>query len=77
MAYREDLESGHRTYCSSKGYLEIAVGQIWVGTSSGGGGYGDPKDRPDALVKADVANGYVSPEAAKEIYGVAINEREG
>ena len=44
--YRENLESGHRDYCSSKGYMLIEPGQAWVGVSSGGGGFGDPLDRP-------------------------------
>jgi len=34
----------------------------------GGGGYGDPKQRQD--VAADVANGKVSPAAARERYGL-------
>jgi len=41
---------------------------------SGGGGYGDPKERPTALVKADVENRYVSRQAAKEIYGVVVED---
>ena len=40
--------------------------------TGGGGGYGDPLARPPEEVVADVAKGYVSPDAAREIYGVAI-----
>jgi len=39
----------------------------------GGGGYGDPRERDPALVLADVVDGYVSLEAARELYGVAID----
>ena len=39
--------------------------------TAGGGGYGDPKRRDAALVKADIANGKVSAKAAREIYGQA------
>jgi N-methylhydantoinase B len=39
--------------------------------TAGGGGYGDPKRRDPALVKADIANGKVSAKAAREIYGQA------
>jgi N-methylhydantoinase B len=39
----------------------------------GGGGYGDPLERPPEQVLADVVNGYVSLEAAKNEYGVVIN----
>jgi len=38
----------------------------------GGGGYGDPRERPVELVLADVVNGYVSVESAREHYGVAV-----
>ena len=40
---------------------------------SGGGGYGDPFERPAELVVADIGDGYVSPEAARELYGVAVD----
>ncbi len=36
---------------------------------AGGSGYGDPKKRDRALVREDVENGYVSREAAAELYG--------
>jgi N-methylhydantoinase B len=39
-----------------------------------GGGYGDPLEREPALVLADVLDGYVTSEQAREIYGVAIDE---
>jgi N-methylhydantoinase B len=38
----------------------------------GGGGYGAPHDRPVARVLEDVVNGYVSLDAARDVYGVAI-----
>ena len=38
----------------------------------GGGGYGNPYQRPVALVLSDVINGYVSLEAAEREYGVVI-----
>jgi N-methylhydantoinase B len=38
----------------------------------GGGGYGDPRRRDPAAVLDDVLDGYVSPEAARELYGVAL-----
>jgi N-methylhydantoinase B len=40
--------------------------------SSGGGGYGDPLERDPARVATDVDYGYVSREAAAEIYGVVL-----
>ncbi len=38
----------------------------------GGGGYGDPFEREPAAVLADVVDGYVSVEAARELYGVEV-----
>jgi N-methylhydantoinase B len=38
-------------------------------TAPGGGGYGKPAERAPAAVAEDVAEGYVSPEAARQIYG--------
>ena len=37
----------------------------------GGGGYGNPAERDPALVKEDLAEGYVTPERAKADYGLA------
>jgi N-methylhydantoinase B len=41
--------------------------------SAGGGGYGDPLQRDPEAVEADVRNGYVSIESAREDYGVVID----
>jgi N-methylhydantoinase B len=41
--------------------------------SAGGGGYGDPLLRDPQAVEADVVNGYVSIEKAREDYGVVID----
>jgi N-methylhydantoinase B len=38
--------------------------------SPGGGGYGPVAERDPALVREDVENGYVTPEAAERDYGV-------
>lgn len=42
-------------------------------TSSGGGGYGDPRERDPSLVLEDVMDGWLTIETAKNVYGVAIN----
>jgi N-methylhydantoinase B len=41
--------------------------------AGGGGGYGDPKDRPVEKVLKDVRNGFVSVQKAKDHYGVVID----
>ena len=40
--------------------------------SPGGGGFGDPSQRPVELVVRDVLDGLVSPQAAEADYGVVI-----
>jgi N-methylhydantoinase B/oxoprolinase/acetone carboxylase alpha subunit len=45
--------------------------------SGGGGGYGDPRERPAAAVAEDVWQGYVSVKAAKELYGVVVDAVTG
>ena len=51
------------TFRSGNGKLEgkpLAAADVMVIESGGGGGYGDPHDRPRDVVAADVRNGYVS-----------------
>ena len=45
--------------------------------SGGGGGFGSPLDRDVDLVEHDVRQGYVTPNAARELYGVAIDPVTG
>jgi N-methylhydantoinase B len=40
----------------------------------GGGGFGDPLEREAERVLADVRSGYVSLEAARRDYGVAVRQ---
>ncbi|MFB6310642.1 MAG: hydantoinase B/oxoprolinase family protein [Salinirussus sp.] len=46
-------------------------------TAAGAGGYGSPLDRPPEAVREDVADEYVSIEAARDEYGVAIDTETG
>jgi N-methylhydantoinase B len=41
--------------------------------TGGGGGFGEPRSRPVEEVAADVKGGYVSPQVARERYGVVIS----
>ena len=52
----------------------IRAGAVVSLEQSGGGGYGDPLRRPPEAVLDDVRNGYVSAQAAAEVYGVVIAE---
>ena len=54
------------------GDVELAPGEWVLGVESGGGGYGDPLARDPELVRADVLEGWVSPEQAEASYGVIL-----
>jgi N-methylhydantoinase B len=51
----------------------IGAGEIYVHRTAGGGGWGDPRRRDPAAIADDVADGKVTPEAARRVYGVAID----
>jgi N-methylhydantoinase B len=50
----------------------LKYGDVVRMETGGGGGYGDPFDRPADAVLEDVAGGFVSVESAARDYGVAI-----
>ena len=52
----------------------LEPGDVLLMESSGGGGFGDPLERDPARVAADVSEGYVTPAAAEESYGVVLSE---
>ncbi|OGA48572.1 MAG: hypothetical protein A3G25_14670 [Betaproteobacteria bacterium RIFCSPLOWO2_12_FULL_63_13] len=55
--------------------VEIKKGDVLVKISGGGGGVGLPTERPVELVALDVKDGMVSVQAARDIYGVAVDPR--
>jgi N-methylhydantoinase B len=55
-----------------KGLQTVPRGDRVVISMPGGGGLGDPLQRDPAAVASDVRLGLVSPEAARERYGVAL-----
>jgi N-methylhydantoinase B len=55
----------------------LKAGDVFRLDTPGGGGYGDPLQRDPAAVLADLREGYVSPEAAREHYGVIVTRAEG
>ena len=58
---------------------DIAVRQadVFRLETPGGGGLGEPLERDAEAVVRDVKNGYVSPEYALDVYGVAVQESGG
>jgi N-methylhydantoinase B len=55
----------------------VPQGTVYRQLAGGGGGYGDPRLRPLELVAAEVRNGIISREAAREHYGVVLDEASG
>jgi N-methylhydantoinase B len=55
------------------GLTQLKPGDVIVMDAAGGGGYGDPFERDPQLVADDVADGYVTVEAARTAYGVAVD----
>ena len=65
------LVSGRRL--NGKGRQTIPRGERLLIEMPGGGGLGAAHARPADLVRADVLAGLVTPEAAREVYGVALD----
>jgi len=59
----ESVEGGRR---------QAPIGSLARIISGGGGGWGDPLDRPEEEVRRDVKEGYVSPERAASEFGIVI-----
>ncbi len=54
--------------------LTVAPGDRVTLLTAGGGGHGLPADRDPAAVRRDVDEGYVSAEAARDVYGVELDD---
>jgi len=64
---------GETYRCTSKDLVtDVPEGTVYVQEAGGGGGYGEARLRPAALVAEEVRNGIVSREQAREAYGVAL-----
>ncbi|MGE5270168.1 MAG: hydantoinase B/oxoprolinase family protein [Thiohalocapsa sp.] len=57
----------------SKLTMTMKRGDLFRHEVAGGGGWGDPLQRDPALVLRDVLNDFVSPEAARDDYGVMLD----
>lgn len=60
--------------CTTKDLVAgVPPGTLYFQQAGGGGGWGDPRERPAEKVLADLRNGLVSPEKARSAYGVAVD----
>jgi N-methylhydantoinase B len=70
--YVEDRPSGRRRFYGAEAYARLGPDEVWVGVSSGGGGYGDPLRRPPERVRDDVLDGLYGAETARLAFGVVL-----
>jgi N-methylhydantoinase B len=70
------VRDGLETRLSSKTTLDLVPGDVISVRTCGGGGYGPPEEREPARVLRDVLEGKVSVERARDIYRVAVHERQ-
>ena len=72
--YIEDRTGGTRRFVSGSGNMRVdSASEIWVGVSTGGGGFGLPCDRDAEAVRRDVRDGIVSRAAARAVFGVVLS----
>jgi N-methylhydantoinase B len=48
----------------------VSRGTLYVQHAGGGGGYGDPRKRPRKKVRTELRDGLISPQVAREDYGL-------
>jgi N-methylhydantoinase B len=71
---RIQARNGETLQVEPEAFYDLNAGDVFEIFQSGGGGYGDPRERTVEQVRQDVANGLVSPAAARELYGVVVDE---
>jgi N-methylhydantoinase B len=62
-------EDGQEEVYGKAARISLSKGEVARLVTGTGGGYGDPRERPQAKVAEDVKNGYVTPEQAEQYYG--------
>jgi N-methylhydantoinase B len=66
---RREVSAGAAAF-SHSGVGTLRAGETIAFTTSGGGGYGDPRQRDPELVRKDVREGKVSAAVAHDVYGL-------
>jgi N-methylhydantoinase B len=65
---------GQRQAATLMGPIHLETGEAIVCSGTGGGGYGSPLERDPERVRKDVAEGWISREAAGLEYGVVLDD---
>jgi N-methylhydantoinase B len=63
---------GRLTDLPPQAFVELAEGERIVSVTAGGGGYGPPGERDPERVRHDVAEGWITPQRARDVYRVAF-----
>jgi N-methylhydantoinase B len=71
--YLEYVLGGRRERHGRVARVELACGDRVRIVTGCGGGYGDPREREPERVEADVRDGYVGVDEARDVYGVAVD----
>jgi N-methylhydantoinase B len=64
---------GRRRFLPQAFDVTLQPWERWTGVSTGGGGFGNPLDRPVEQVCADVRNGLYSADLARATFGVIVS----
>ncbi|PZR97672.1 MAG: methylhydantoinase [Candidatus Nephthysia bennettiae] len=71
--YLEYVLGGRRERYGRVARVELACGDRVRIVTGSGGGYGDPREREPERVEADVRDGYVGVDEARDVYGIAVD----
>ena len=69
-----EIQAATREILPAKAVTQLRPGDIHIAIITGGGGYGDPIKRDPEMVCRDVANGLVTKEVARQVYGVGFKD---
>jgi len=70
----EEIGAGEVEVLAAKSFSMIDEGDVLIGVGGSGAGYGDPLRRAPEAVARDVAEGLVSADRARAVYGVVLAE---
>lgn len=70
----EKTDGTTTTVAAKGGQTVVRRGERVIVQPAGSGGYGDPLDRERERVVGDIADGYISAEAARRLYKVELDE---
>ncbi len=63
---------GERRPLPPSSTITVGDGELIVSVCTGGGGYGSPLEREPERVREDVAEGWITCQRARDVYGVVI-----